>query len=78
MGKDRAVGRVGSGQTFGRQSRVGSGQRFAGSSRVQEKLPVDNSELTYMNFCPLIPVHCFGTVYDSLRLITTDKILGLI
>ena len=31
MGKDRAT-RVGSGQTFGRQSRGdGSGQRFAGS-----------------------------------------------
>ena len=35
--------RVGSGQTFCRQSRVGSGQRFAGSGRVQEKWPVDNS-----------------------------------
>ena len=31
MGKDRAAGRVGSGQTFGQQSRVGSGQRYAGS-----------------------------------------------
>ena len=33
-GKSRAAGRVGSGQTFCRQSRVGrvgSGQRFAGS-----------------------------------------------
>ena len=27
----RAAGRVGFGQTFGRQSRVGSGHRFAGS-----------------------------------------------
>ena len=40
-GKGRAAGRVGSGQTFCRQSRVGSGQRFAGSGRVQEKWPVD-------------------------------------
>ena len=30
-GWGRAAGRVGSGQTFCRQSRVGSGQRFAGS-----------------------------------------------
>ena len=42
-GKGRAAGRVGSGQTFSRQSRVGSIQRFAGSGRVQEKWPVDNS-----------------------------------
>ena len=39
-------GRVGSGQTFCRQSRVGSGQGFAGSGRVQEKWPVDNSVAT--------------------------------
>ena len=35
----RVEPRVGSGQTFWRQSRVGSGQRF-GSGRVQEKWPV--------------------------------------
>ena len=29
-GSGRGSGRVGSGQTFCRQSRVGSGQRFAG------------------------------------------------
>ena len=37
MGKGRAAGRVGSGQTFCRQARVGSGQRFAGSGRVGSK-----------------------------------------
>ena len=37
MGKGRAAGRVGSGQTFCRQSRVGSGQCFAGSGRVGSK-----------------------------------------
>ena len=36
-GDGRAAGRVGSGQTFCRQSRVGSGQRFAGSGRVGSK-----------------------------------------
>ena len=37
MGKGQAAGRVGSGQTFCRQSRVGSGQRFPGSGRVGSK-----------------------------------------
>ena len=41
----RVGSRVGSGQTFCQQLRVGSGQRLAGSGRVQEKWPVDNSEL---------------------------------
>ena len=51
-GKSRAAGRVGSGQTFCQQSlgrvgstfrRVGSGR--VGSGRVQEKWPVDNSDV---------------------------------
>ena len=41
--KLRVGPRVGSGQTFCRQSQVWSGQRFAGSGRVQEKWLVDNS-----------------------------------
>ena len=48
MGKGRAAGRVGSGQTICRQSRVGSGRVGStfgrvGSGRAQEKWPVDNS-----------------------------------
>ena len=46
-GSGRLVGsgRVGSGQTFGQQSRVGLGRVNVLPGRVQEKWPVDNSEL---------------------------------
>ena len=48
--KYEEVGRVGSGQTFCRQSRVGSGRANVspgrvGSGRVQEKGPVDNFDV---------------------------------
>ena len=45
--------RVGSGQNFCRQSRVGSGRVNVSSGRVQEKWPVDNSDLTSIDFFSL-------------------------
>ena len=44
-GSGRGSGRVGSGRVKLFVGNRGSGQRFAGSGRVQEKRPVDNSDL---------------------------------
>ena len=43
--KGRAASRVGSDFLSAIAVRVGSGQRFGGSGRVQEKWPVDNSDI---------------------------------
>ena len=44
-GSGRVSGRVGPDFLSAIAGRAGSGQRFAGSGRVQEKWPVDNSEV---------------------------------
>ena len=67
-GKGRAVGWVGPGQTFCWQSRVGSGQRFAGSGRVQEKWPVDISDL-YVAQCIFVCLYVCLYVCLSVSLV---------
>ena len=56
-GSGRGSGRVGSDFIGNR----GSGQRFAGSGRVQEKWPVDNSEINTTN-----TVHRYAMFYAIL------------
>ena len=54
--------------------RVGSGQRFGGSGRVQEKWPVDNSELLYNHFLGTYLKTCIIITYSYFIFLFIDFI----